>query len=398
MRTQVAVIGAGPAGLLLSHLLGLEGIGSVVLEQRSREYVETDTARIRAGVLEHGPAELLEGAGVGARMRAEGLVHHGIELRFDGAAHRIPLTELTGRSITVYGQQEVVKDLIAARLAAGGTIVFGAADVRLGDLHADRPEVRFRHDGREQTLHCDMIAGCDGFHGVSRAAIPPDVLRVYERVYPFAWLGILAAVAPSTGELIYSRHERGFALHSLRSPTLSRLYLQVDPGDQVAGWPDDRIWEELQTRLATRDGWTLASGPVLEKSVTAMRSFVAEPMQYGRLFLVGDAAHIVPPTGAKGMNLAVSDVQVLTHALTRWYRTGRSDSLEAYSAQCLQHVWRAEDFSAWMTALLHTDRADGFADRAQHARLAYTAHSRAAATSLAESYVAASRPVAASTG
>ena len=398
MRTQVGIIGAGPAGLLLSHLLGLEGIDSVVLEQRSREYVETDPARIRAGVLEHGPAALLETSGVGGRMRAEGLVHHGIELRFDGTGHRIPLTELTGRSITVYGQQEVVKDLIAARLAAGGTIVFGAADVRIGDLHADRAEVRFTHDGRAETLECDVIAGCDGFHGVSRAAIPPDVLRVYERVYPFAWLGILAAVAPSTDELIYSRHERGFALHSLRSPTLSRLYLQVNPGEQLADWPDDRIWEELQTRLATRDGWTLASGPVLEKSVTAMRSFVAEPMQYGRLFLVGDAAHIVPPTGAKGMNLAVSDVQVLTHALTRWYRTGRSDSLESYSAQCLQHVWRAEDFSAWMTALLHTDYADGFADRAQHARLAYTARSRAAATSLAENYVAASRPVAAGAG
>ena len=398
MRTQVGIIGAGPAGLLLSHLLSLEGIGSVVLEQRSREYVETAPARIRAGVLEHGPAGLLETSGAGGRMRAEGLVHHGIELRFDGAAHRIPLTELTGRSITVYGQQEVVKDLIAARLAAGGTIVFDAADVRLGDLHADRPEVRFCHDGREETLECDVIAGCDGFHGVSRAAIPPDVLRVYERVYPYAWLGILAAVAPSTGELIYSRHERGFALHSLRSPTLSRLYLQVNPGEQGSQWPDERIWEELQTRLATRDGWTLATGPVLEKSVTAMRSFVAEPMQYGRLFLVGDAAHIVPPTGAKGMNLAVSDVQVLTHALTRWYRTGNSGSLEAYSAQCLQHVWRAEDFSAWMTALLHTDYADGFADRAQHARLAYTARSRAAATSLAENYVAASRPVAAGAG
>ena len=398
MRTQAAIIGAGPAGLLLSHLLSLEGIDSVVLEQRSREYVETDPARIRAGVLEHGPAGLLEASGVGGRMRTEGLVHHGIELRFDGAAHRIPLTELTGRSITVYGQQEVVKDLIAARLAAGGTIVFGAADVRLGDVTAGRPEVRFTHDGREETLECDVIAGCDGFHGASRAAIPPGVLRVYERVYPYAWLGILAAVAPSTSELIYARHERGFALHSLRSTTLSRLYLQVNPGEQLAGWPDDRIWEELQTRLATRDGWTLATGPVLEKSVTAMRSFVAEPMQYGRLFLVGDAAHIVPPTGAKGMNLAVSDVQVLTHALTRWYRSGWSVSVESYSAQCLQHVWRAEDFSAWMTALLHTDYADGFADRAQHARLAYTARSRAATASLAENYVAASRPVAAGTG
>lgn len=395
MRTQVGIIGAGPAGLLLSHLLHLEGIESVVLEQRSRDYVEYDTARIRAGVLEHAPAELLEACGAGDRMRAEGLVHHGIELRFDRTSHRIPLTELTGRSITVYGQQEVVKDLIAARLAAGGEIVFAAGEVTLGDVTAGRPVISYRHHGRPQVLECDVIAGCDGFHGVSRAAIPPDVLRVYERVYPYAWLGILAAVAPSTEELIYSRHERGFALHSLRSPELSRLYLQVEPDAQLAEWPDDRIWEELQARFDTGDGWTLADGPVLEKSLTAMRSFVAEPMQYGQLYLAGDAAHIVPPTGAKGMNLAVADVQVLSAALTRWYRTGSRESLRSYSADCLRHVWRAEDFSAWMTALLHVDRTDRFADRAQRSRLAYTARSRAAAATLAENYVAASLPVAA---
>ena len=393
MRTQVGIVGAGPAGLLLSHLLYLAGIESVVLEQRSREYVETDTARIRAGVLEHAPAGLLDAAGVGTRMRAEGLVHHGIELRFDRTAHRIPLTELTdGRSIMVYGQQEVVKDLIAARLAAGGTVLFDAQDVTVTDIATGRPVISFRRNGREETLECDVIAGCDGFHGVSRNAIPPGVLRVYEKVYPYAWLGILAAVPPSTEELIYCRHERGFALHSLRSPELSRLYLQVSPGEQLSHWPDDRIWEELRTRFATDDGWTLADGPVLEKSVTAMRSFVVEPMQYGRLFLVGDAAHTVPPTGAKGMNLAVADVQVLAAALTRWYASGDPASLESYSADCLRHVWRAEDFSAWMTALLHVDRSDGFGDRAQHARLAYTARSRAAAASLAENYVGASRP------
>lgn len=394
MRTQVGIIGAGPAGLLLSHLLHLEGIESVVLEQRSRQYVETDTARIRAGVLEQGPADLLHSRGVGTRMRAEGLVHEGIELRFDRTAHRVPLTELTGRSITVYGQQEVVKDLIAARLAAGGPVLFEVDDVRIAETTTDRPTIAFRHDGRELTLQCDVVAGCDGFHGVSRKAIPPGVLRVYEKVYPYAWLGILAAVAPSTTELIYCRHERGFALHSLRSPELSRLYLQVRPGEPLSEWPDDRVWEELRTRFATDDGWTLADGPVLEKSVTAMRSFVVEPMQHGRLFLVGDAAHIVPPTGAKGMNLAVADVEVLVSALTRWYRTGDGEALESYSRTCLEHVWRAEDFSAWMTALLHVDHSDGFSDRAQQARLAYTARSRSAAASLAENYVAASRPMA----
>src|SRR5215218_2339534 len=287
MRTQVGIVGAGPAGLLLSHLLHLEGIESVVLELRSREYVEQ---RVRAGVLEQGTVELLERAGV------------------------------TGRSITIYGQQEVVKDLIAARLAAGGEVLFEVGDVRLEGIDGDRPLIRFRHDGRDQELGCDLVAGCDGFHGVCRDAVPAAARRVFERAYPYAWLGVLASVAPSGEEIIYAASERGFALHSMRSPELTRLYLQVEPDEPIERWPDDRIWEELQARLATDDGWTLDEGPILDKGVTGMRSFVLEPMRHGRLFLAGDAAHIVPPTGAKGMNLAVADVRVLAEALAAWYR------------------------------------------------------------------------------
>jgi p-hydroxybenzoate 3-monooxygenase len=305
-RTQVGIVGAGPAGLLLAHLLHGHGIESVVLELRSREYVEQ---RVRAGVLEHGTVELLSEAGVGERMQREGLVHHGIELRFDRRGHRIDFPALTGgRSITVYGQQEVVKDLIRARLDAGGALQFEVQDVSVHDLDSDQPAIRYFSGGAEQELRCDVIAGCDGFHGVCRPSVPEGALEEHEREYPFAWLGILAEVAPSTEELIYARHERGFALHSMRTPELSRFYLQCEPDDDADNWPDERIWDELRIRLE-RDGWELNSGgPIIEKGITPMRSFVVEPMQYGNLFLAGDAAHIVPPSGAKGLNLAVGEV------------------------------------------------------------------------------------------
>jgi p-hydroxybenzoate 3-monooxygenase len=386
VRTQVGIVGAGPAGLLLSHLLHLEGIESVVVERRSRDYVEK---RVRAGVLEQGTVDLLRQVGLGGRLEREGLVHHGIELRFDGRGHRIPLSELTGgRAITVYGQQEVVKDLIAARSAAGGSVRFEIDDVSVHDLDTDSPALRFTSLGRPVELRCDFIAGCDGFHGICRDAIPPGVLKVYEREYPFAWVGILAAVPPSTEELVYAYHERGFALHSLRSPQLSRLLLQCGRDDTIENWPDARIWEELHARLQA-EGWSLTEGPVLEKVVTPMRSFVVEPMSYGRLFLAGDAAHIVTPTGAKGLNLAVADVRVLARALVDWFRTGRRAGLDSYSATCLRRVWRVQDFSAWMTSLLHhfPDEGGGYQARLQVARLAYVTRSRAAAASLAENYV-----------
>jgi p-hydroxybenzoate 3-monooxygenase len=386
-RTQVAIVGAGPAGLTLSHLLALAGIESVILESRSREYVER---RVRAGVLEQGTVDLLTATGVGERLQREGLVHTGIELRFEGRGHRIALSDLTsGRAITVYGQQEVVKDLIQARLAAGGQILFEASAVSLHDLDSASPIVRYEHGGEAHELQADVVAGCDGFHGVCRDAIPERVLRAYENVYPFAWLGILAAVAPSVEEVTYAYHDRGFALHSLRSPEISRLYLQCRPDEDIDAWPDERIWQELQTRFSTHDGWTLQSGPVLEKGITTMRSFVAEPMQYGRLFLAGDAAHIVPATGAKGLNLAVADVKLLSEALTTWYRGGDASLLDGYSAACLPRVWRAQHFSWWMTSMLHRfeDDVDGFQQRLQLSQLRYVCTSRAAATSLAENYV-----------
>ena len=385
--SSVAIVGAGPAGLVLSHLLALAGIDSVVLESRSREYVEK---RVRAGVLEQGTVDLLTRTGVGERLRQEGLIHHGIELRFEGRPHRIDLTELTGgRSITVYGQQEVVKDLIRARLEAAGRLLFEAEAVGFAELDSDHPHVRYVQAGQEHELTCDWVAGCDGFWGASRQSIPNDALRVYEKEYPFAWLGILAAVAPSSDELIYTYHERGFALHSLRSPEISRMYLQCRPDEPLDEWSDQRIWQELRTRFATEDGFTLEDGPILEKSVTAMRSFVVEPMQYGRLFLAGDAAHIVPPTGAKGMNLAIADVRVLAEALIAWYQSGRTDLLERYSETCLRRVWRAEHFSWWMTSMLHRfpDDDGGFQQRLQLSQLRYVTTSRAAAASLAENYV-----------
>jgi p-hydroxybenzoate 3-monooxygenase len=389
MRTQVGIIGAGPAGLVLAHLLARDGIESIVLESRSRDYVER---RVRAGVLEQGCVDLLVETGAGERLLREGLVHHGIELRFEGQGHRIPLTDLSGgRSITVYGQQEVVKDLIRLRLEAEGDIQFEAEATGIGGLDSERPYVRFRSsDGAEQTLECDYVAGCDGFWGVSRGALPATAVRVYDREYPFAWLGILASMKPASEELIYSYHdELGFALHSMRSPVISRLYLQCRPDEPLDEWPDDRIWSELEMRFATAEGFELSGGPILEKGVTAMRSFVVEPMQYGRLFLAGDAAHIVPPTGAKGMNLAIADVKILAGALHEKYWSGRDALLAGYSEAALRRVWRAEHFSWWMTSMLHRfpDDANGFQHKLQISQLRYTVSSKAAATSLAENYV-----------
>ena len=386
IRTQVGIVGAGPAGLLLSHLLHLDGIDSVIVENRSRDYVEH---RVRAGVLEQGSVDLLNEAGVGERMRREGLVHHGIELRFGGAGHRIDFPALTGgRSITVYGQQEVVKDLIAVRLAAGGQILFESTDVAVHDLESNAPRITCRHGGEDVDLTCDILAGCDGFHGICRQAIPAPVLSVFERAYPFAWLGILAKAPPTHEELIYAYHEHGFALYSMRSPEITRLYLQVAPDEDIANWPDDRVWHELHARLESNDGWKLREGPVLEKGVTGMRSFVAEPMRYGRLFLAGDAAHIVPPTGAKGMNLAVADVRTLARVLGPFFKAKRTDQLDTYSATCLKRVWRAEHFSWWMTSMLHRFPGDDvFEHRLQRSQLEYVTSSQPAAASLAENYV-----------
>ena len=385
MRSQVGIVGAGPAGLLLSHLLHLQGIESVVLEIRSRDYIER---RIRAGVLEQGTVDVLVESGVGARLQREGLVHHGIELRFGGRGHRIDLSGLTGgRAITVYGQHEVIKDLIAARLDAGGRILFEVEDVSVHGLDTTTPTIRFCKDGLTRELTCDVIAGCDGFHGVCRPSVPEGTLTVYERVYPFAWLGILAEAPPSSEELIYAYHERGFALHSMRSPAITRLYIQCAPDEDLANWPDQRIWAELHTRLGAGD-WRLTEGPILQRGITDMRSFVVEPMQYGRLFLAGDAAHIVPPTGAKGLNLAVADVRVLARALTEFFASGRTDLLARYSETCLPRVWQAQRFSWWMTSMLHrSDGAGAYQHRLQLAELDYVTSSRAAATALAENYV-----------
>lgn len=381
MRTRVGIIGAGPAGLLLSHLLTRAGIDSVVLEARSREYVER---RVRAGVLEHTTVELLREVGLAERLDREGMAHEGISLRFDGGDHRIDFADLVGCGITVYGQQEVVKDLIAARLRDGGDLRFEVSDVTLHGL-ADAPVICFTDaDGQRQELRCDAVAGCDGFHGISRGTFEP---QLFDREYPYAWLGILAKAAPTQHELAYANHPRGFALYSMRSPEITRLYLQVPPDTDAGTWSEAQIWDELGVRLAA-DGFTLNEGPLIEKSVTGMRSVVAEPMRHGRLFLAGDAAHIVPPTGAKGMNLAIADVRVLAEALTDYLRRGDESGVDAYSDTCLRRVWRAEHFSWWMTSMLHVaPDPDPFARRLQLSQLRYTVTSRAAATSLAENYV-----------
>jgi p-hydroxybenzoate 3-monooxygenase len=383
-RTQVGIVGAGPAGLTLAHLLHLEGIDSVVIEDRSREYVE---ARIRAGVLEQGTADLLAQAGVSDRMQRDGEVHTGIGIQFDGERHRLDLVELVGKTIVIYGQTEIVKDLIDARLETGRPLLFEVADVAVSDLETERPRLSFTHEGERQELECDVIAGCDGFHGVCRPSIPDGVLTEFSREYPFGWLGILAAVPPSIDEVCYSSHERGFALLSLRSRELSRYYIQCAPEEDLALWPDDRIWEELQLRVGL-EGRTLAEGPILEKGVTGMRSYVVEPMQYGRIFLAGDAAHIVPPTGAKGLNLAIGDVRILAESIVDWYRSGDGAALDRYSAACLRRVWRAEHFSWWMTTMLHLPPdEDSFGLRLRQSQMRYVVSSTAARTSLAENYV-----------
>jgi p-hydroxybenzoate 3-monooxygenase len=387
MRTQVAIIGAGPAGLLLSHLLHLQGVASVVLESRSREDIE---ATIRAGVLEQGTMDILTASGVGERMQKEGALHHGIELSFNGKRHRIDFEALTGKAITVYAQHEVIKDLVAARLAAGGEIQFQVSDVSIHGIETLSPSVTYQYGGQSQRIDADFVIGCDGFHGVSRPAIPDNVRQDYQRIYPFGWFGILVESAPSSDELIYARHERGFALVSTRSPTVQRLYFQCDPKDNVDHWSDDRIWAELHTRLENNDGWKVKEGKIFQKNIIGMRSFVSTPMQHGRLFLAGDAAHIVPPTGAKGLNLAVGDVKLLSQALTEFYKSASETSLQAYSETALKRVWRAEYYSWWMTSLLHTfDDATPFERQMQLAELEFVVNSKAMATALAENYVGA---------
>jgi p-hydroxybenzoate 3-monooxygenase len=386
MRTQVGIVGAGPAGLLLAHLLRIQGIDSIVLEKRSRQYVES---RIRAGVLEQNTVDILNESGVGERMMQRGLIHHGIELSFRRRRHRINMYELTGgRSITVYGQTEVVRDLIKARIDSGAELFFEVEDVGIHDFSTETPKIRFRLAGESREINCDFIAGCDGFHGVCRPSIRQGLLTVYERDYPFGWLGILAESKPPSEELIYCHHERGFALFSMRTPQITRLYIQCNPNEKVANWADDRIWQELETRLDAGGDLTLKEGPIIQKGITPMRSFVVEPMQMGRLFLAGDAAHIVPPTGAKGLNLAAADIRVLSRAFGEFYARGKTDLLDQYSQTCLRRVWRAEHFSWWMTSMLHRfPDATPFQQQIQLAELEYVTSSRAAATALAENYV-----------
>jgi p-hydroxybenzoate 3-monooxygenase len=370
---------------VLSHLLYLQGIDSVVVENRSRKYVEE---RVRAGVLEQGTVDLLIEMGVGERMKREGLVHHGVELRFNARGHRIDFAELTGgKGITIYSQHEVVKDLTNARLASGGQVLFEVENVRVRDFDGNAPKIDYQKDGEQFEIQCEFIAGCDGSHGICRPSLPAGALTVYEREYPFGWLGILAEAAPSSDELIYCCHDRGFALLSMRTPEISRLYIQCDPDEDIAQWPDEKIWHELETRLAC-DGWKLTTGPVLQKGVTGMRSFVVEPMQRGRLFLAGDSAHIVPPTGAKGLNLAVADVRVLARAIKEFYAKGRRDLLDSYSETCLRRVWKVQRFSWWMTSMLHRFPDESpFDHRRRLAELDYVTSSRAASQTLAENYV-----------
>ena len=383
MRTQVGIVGAGPAGLMLSHLLHRAGISSVIVEARSRAYCE---ARIRAGLIEQWAADMLVETGLGTRMKRESVVHDGIYLCFGGKLHNINFHKLVGKRVTIYGQQEVVKDLIAKRIADGGQILFDCSDVSVRGFEGKAPQIRFRHNGETKEVDCDFIGGCDGFHGVCRPSIPAKSISIYDREYPFGWLGILAEAPPVADELIYAYHPRGFALFSMRTPTLVRYYLQCAPNEDLGQWPDTRIWDELETRLGgTRP---LKRGPIVEKIVAQMRSFVAEPMQYGRMFLAGDSAHIVPPTGAKGMNLAFADVRVLSGAIAAFYKNGSTNLLDGYSETCLRRVWKAQRFSWWMTRLMHLfPEENPFDRRRQVAELDYVTSSEAAAKSLAENYV-----------
>lgn len=386
MRTQVGIIGAGPAGLMLSHLLHLQGFESIIIETKSQTEIES---RVRAGVLEQGTVDLLNSTGIGERMMNEGFVHEGIVLQFNGNRHRINFKELTGgKEIMVYSQHEVVKDLLEARLKAGGKVLFEVKDVSLHQIETNSPVIRFMHEGEQKELHCDFIAGCDGFHGPSRKAIPETIRQEKQEIYPFGWLGILAKTPPANNELIYATHERGFALLSTRTPEIQRYYLQVDPNDAITEWSDERIWKELQLRVETNDGWKLEEGPIIQKSIVSMRSFVCETMQYGRLFLAGDAAHIVPPTGAKGLNLAISDVQVLAEGIKQFYKNTSDKLLSDYSEICLKRIWKAQRFSKMMTELLHRNKEHSpFEYSIQLADLDYITSSRAAAESLAENYV-----------
>ena len=386
MQTQVGIIGAGPAGLLLSHILHLHGIESVVLEKHSKDYIES---RVRAGVLEQASVTLLSEVGLGERLQREGMQHHGFEIRFGSRSHRINFDELTdGKGITVYGQQEVVKDIIAARLTAGGQISFEVDKVSIHNQLSEQPFIEYLLADENHKLNCDFIIGCDGFHGISRKTIPKNVISSFNHTYPFAWLGVLVQAPPSSDELIYSNSVSGFALHSMRSPAITRNYIQCPPGDVIEDWSNDRIWQELHARLETVPDWKLVEGNILEKGITPMRSFVCETMRHGRLYLAGDATHIVPPTGAKGMNLAISDIRFLRQALSDWYRSGSEDLLNSYSTNCLRRVWQGERFSWYMTSLLHTFPDDNrFQHRLQQAELDYLSNSKAASAALAESYV-----------
>ncbi len=385
LKTQIGIIGAGPAGLTLALLLRQQGIEAIIIENRSREYVQ---ARVRAGLLEQNTVDIYKSLGVADRLLKEGQEHHGVYLSFDGQRIRIPFGELTdGRNITIYGQQEVVKDLTDAWIRGGGQIYFETPASKIEDFETDKPKIHFEDEGEEGILNCDFIAACDGFHGIGRKTLPPDIYKEYSVTYPFSWLGILAHVAPSTDELIYAYHERGFALHSLRSDKISRLYIQVDNDDHIENWPDERIWEELAIRLGTK-GWTLKTGPIFEKSITPMRSFFTDNMQSGRLFLAGDAAHIVPPTGGKGLNLAVADVKHLADGFKEYYQRNSIKALDNYSATALKRIWRAQDFSNFMTTLFHKqDEHGSFSYQLQKAKFDYIRVSKAYATTIAENYV-----------